>query len=669
MNASQGNALSAAWSVAADSFPRGAAKSVLAGLAPDVSALLIDGCGSAADAARLLEVHAAEAWVAERVVLKHGGSALLRTLTAGAKDPAAALVSRIQTAKRREARKEIDSLLAPLFASGVPTGEALFPASFSTRAQKRRGGVYTQRKLVDLLLDLVGWRGQGRLLEPAAGAGAFLVRAWERALDAHVPASQLANRLVGNDVHPFACRAARTGLALAAAARGAKPNTVPRVSCADALLGPPKAPTEALGVYDFVVGNPPWVRGERIPAKLRESYRQRAGSLGKGNVDLASFFVRRAFDWLTPGGTLGFVVTQGLLEARSSAGLRDFLAEHTIDALVTLEWAPPQFAEATVIPCLVVVTKRPPPRGHKIPLGILRGDDLRWTRVLQKSWLALTRGTTRPWPLLLERGDLGFLKCLRHQPTPLRAGYGLAVRTRTGARSLIAEGPPPASFRSPRPLLDGREVRAWAIDYRGRSIDYRPELISDAKTPAFFAGPKVLVPRIALTPQAAVDDGPRPYYARNTVMIVRAPDTVLESAPHAVAALINSLPVRAYAFLLLRAGVLAGSHRATFYSGMLNGLPVPRRVLDEPRLLKRLCTLGKRARDFAVLGKQKRLRAVEAKIDEAVALAFGLRPAQLATLRTRAGREPLRGVLQTARAGDETRRIAVAEYTAGTRYR
>jgi hypothetical protein len=475
---------------------------------------------------------------------------------------------------------------------------------------------------------------------------------------------------VGNDVHPFACRAARTGLALAAATRGTSPSHVPKVSRADALVGPSDAPTEKQGAYDFVVGNPPWVRGERIPAHLREAYRNRVGALGKGNVDLASFFVRRAFDWLAPGGTLAFVITQGLLESRSSAGLRDFLAEHTVESLVTLEWAPPQFAEATVIPCLVVVSKRPPPLGHTIPLGICRGDDdLRWTRVLQKSWLALTRGTTRPWPLLLERGDLGFLKRLRRQPTPFRAGYGLAVRTRTGARSLISEGPPPASFQSPQPLLDGREVRAWAIDYRGRSIDYRPELISDAKTPAFFAGPKVVVPRIALSPQAAVDDGPRPYYARNTVMILRAPDTVLDAAPHAVAALINSLPVRAYAFLLLRAGVLAGSHRATFYSGMLNGLPVPQRVLDEPRLRKRLSTLGERARDLAVLGKQKRLLAVEAKIDEAVALAFGLSPSQLATLRTRAARDPLRAILQAPRAGDRTRKIAVAEYSAGNRYR
>ncbi len=670
MEAPEAKELQAAWSLAAAAFPKGAAERLLKALAPDVSALLVDGSGSQADAARLLELHGAEAWVAERLVLKLGGAALVRSLTAGSADAAGSLVAAIPKAERRRTRQLIDRALAPLLrAKTAIHAESLFPRSFSTRAQKRRGGVYTNTALVDLVLDLVGWRGQGPLLEPAAGAGAFLLRAWERGLDAGVPASRLAKRLVGNDVHPFACRAARTGLALAAASRGTGPKHVPFVSHADALLGPPDAPTEAKGAYAFVVGNPPWVRGERIPAQLREAYRQRAGALGKGNVDLASFFVKRAFDWLAPGGKLAFVVTQGLLEARSSAGLRGFLAEHTLEALVTLEWAPPQFAEATVIPCLLVVSKRPPPPKHRIPLGIWQGEKVRWTRVLQSSWLDLTRGTTRPWPLLLERGDLGFLKRLRRQPTPLRAGYGLAVRTRTGARSLISEGPAPASFSSPQPLLDGREVRAWAINYRGRNIDYRPELISDPKTPAFFAGPKVVVPRIALTPQAAVDDGPRPFYARNTVMILRAPETALEGAPHAVAALINSLPVRAYAFLLLRAGVLASSHRSTLYSGMLNELPVPQRVLDEPRLLKRLTTLGKRARDLAAVANHKALRTLEAKIDEAVALAFGLTPAQLGTLRARANRDPFRAILNPARAGDPTRRIAVAEYTAGSRYR
>ena len=72
---------------------------------------------------------------------------------------------------------------------------------------------------------------------------------------------------------------------------------------------------------------------------------------------------------------------------------------------MSLEWAPPQFAEASVIPCLLVLTNAPAPTGHRVALGratSVRGEalDIRWTRVRQDSWLDLCQG---PWPLLLER--------------------------------------------------------------------------------------------------------------------------------------------------------------------------------------------------------------------------------------------------------------------------
>lgn len=647
--------LEPAWAIAREAVSRGEAPAVLAGLPERTRGLLLDGGGDPAHAADLLRAHAAEALVAEQVLLRWCGEQ--RTAPVQIDDPATRLLATLPGRTLRAARGTIASHLGA--AAGPPAAESLFPCSFSTRAKKRRGGVYTSRAVVDRLLDLVGWSGDGAFLEPAVGAGAFLLRAWERGLEAGRDPALLREQLQAVDLHPFACRAARTGLALQAARLGVAPEHVPRVQQGDALVAPPPAPTAALGRYRFVLGNPPYVRGERVPPELRSRYRALHPGLGPGNVDLAAYFVRRAFEWLAPGGVLGFVITQGLLEARSSAGLRAFLAGHTLEAVVSLEWGDQGFEDAAVIPCLLVVRNAPPPARHDVVLS--------QTRVRQATWLGLGKGR---WPLALARGDVGFLRRLSRAPTPLKAGYGLAIRTRTGAPKLVAPGPqPPPHFTRPRPLLDGREVRAWTIDSEGRWIDYRVDAISDPKTEAFFAAPKVLLARIALTPQAAVDDGdPEPFLARNTVMVVRAPGTLLDDQPHALAAVINSLPVRVFAFLVLRAGVLAGSHRATFYAGIVGELPVPAPLLEDPARARRLARRARQARDLAREGRLSELARVEAEIDALVAEAFGLTPAQLARLRQRATAEPLRTILNPVRAGQPTRRIGVQSYVAGQRY-
>jgi hypothetical protein len=550
-----------------------------------------------------------------------------------------------------------------------------FPRSFPARAVKRRGAVDTEAALVDLVLDLARWDGRGALLEPAVGRGAFLVRAWARALDAGVAPDVAAHGLVGVDVHPFACRAARVRLALLAAARGLGLAPRPTVHLGDALDDDARWPA---GRFDLVVGNPPYVRGERLPAAARARLRARWPDLGAGNVDLAAYFVRRALDWLRPGSDasrLAFVLTQGVCDARAAEGLRARLGACALEALVGFEWAPPQFGDATVIPCVLVARRAPAPRDHAVAVSSARAAPgapgalaLSTSRVAQADLLALGRGR---WPVEVVDDDLPLLRALDQAPRPLVAGYGLAIRTHARASALIAEAgsTEAARFACPRPLLDGREVRAYSIDWGGRLIDYRPDVISDPKSEAFFAAPKVVMARIALSTQAAVDDEPTgPFFARNTVMVVRAPGTALDDEPHALCAVINSLPLRAYAFLVLRAGALAGSHRATFYSGVIGDLPVPAPLVHDRARARDLAALARRARDLARADDPAARRAVLDAIDDAVALAYGLAPAVRAHLRARAAAMPLARVLRAPRAGAPLRRIALREWAAGARY-
>lgn len=58
--------------------------------------------------------------------------------------------------------------------------------------------------------------------------------------------------------------------------------------------------------YDYVVGNPPYVRVQRLPDELRR-YWVNQYEWAEGNFDIyIPFFERALTDWLHDGGKLGF---------------------------------------------------------------------------------------------------------------------------------------------------------------------------------------------------------------------------------------------------------------------------------------------------------------------------------------------------------------------------
>src|SRR5262249_15415554 len=96
----------------------------------------------------------------------------------------------------------------------------------------------------------------------------------------------------------------------------------------------------ARGGFDLVLGNPPWVRAEDLPLRLRDGLRRRfrcwKGS-GHGfahQPDLSVAFIERGIELLTPGGTLGMLVPAKLASARYGTRLRTALTEHATLHLV-----------------------------------------------------------------------------------------------------------------------------------------------------------------------------------------------------------------------------------------------------------------------------------------------------------------------------------------------
>jgi type I restriction-modification system DNA methylase subunit len=153
-----------------------------------------------------------------------------------------------------------------------------------------RGAVFTRREVVDFILDLAGYTPdkplhEMRLLEPSFGGGDFLLPTVERLLaawrihgDGGSAFEDLKNAIRAIELHRdtfHITRRALLGYLKASEIAGLVANQLADVWLVqgDFLL----APLE--GHFDFVVGNPPYVRQELIPEALLREYRARYATI------------------------------------------------------------------------------------------------------------------------------------------------------------------------------------------------------------------------------------------------------------------------------------------------------------------------------------------------------------------------------------------------------
>lgn len=218
--------------------------------------------------------------------------------------------------------------LAPLPVAQVADGIGALHASLMPGEERARHGVYyTPPALANRLIDLadhgkVDW-ATARVLDPAAGCGAFLVPAalrMARALKGTEPALALrsiSHRLRGLELDPVA--AWISGVMVEAA-------LLPLVRAGGQRLCPCRA-GDALSApvaseFDLVIGNPPYGR-----LTLAPEVRARFARSLYGHANLYALFMDLAVRWTVPGGLVAFLTPSSFLAGDYFKHLRRTLSE------------------------------------------------------------------------------------------------------------------------------------------------------------------------------------------------------------------------------------------------------------------------------------------------------------------------------------------------------
>lgn len=230
-----------------------------------------------------------------------------------------------------------------------------------------RGAVFTRREVVDFMLDLAGYTPDRplhgmRLLEPSFGGGEFLLAAVERLLSAFraaggtedlspcIRAVELHRDTFGATKRRLETLLARSGVSIAEAAR----LTAVWLISGDFLLSP------LPGRFDFVVGNPPYVRQERIPAVLLLEYRKRYSTL-YDRADLYIPFIERSLGLLSDGGQCALICADRWTKNRYGAPLRALVASgFHLRAYVDMTDTPAFNTDVIAYPAITLIEKATP---------------------------------------------------------------------------------------------------------------------------------------------------------------------------------------------------------------------------------------------------------------------------------------------------------------------
>jgi hypothetical protein len=242
------------------------------------------------------------------------------------------------------------------------------------------------------------------------------------------------------------------------------------------------APVLDAGGFDLVIGNPPWVRGERLPARQRRALAGRyrwwrgAGPGWRHTPDLSIAFIERSHELLAPGGTVGLLLPGKVATTSYAARCRAALAEHaTLHLVADLTNDPRAVFDATTYPLALVASRRRAMRGHRVALDL---DHECW--VAQQDWRDAT-SWSRADPVLQT-----LARRLRDLPS-LQDRHPPALGIKTGANDVYLD-PPQALHAYTRPAIRGRDVRAfdappssrllWPADARGNPWPTLPRAVA-----------------------------------------------------------------------------------------------------------------------------------------------------------------------------------------------
>ncbi|MGH2478549.1 MAG: Eco57I restriction-modification methylase domain-containing protein, partial [Ktedonobacteraceae bacterium] len=257
--------------------------------------------------------------------------------------------------------------------------------------------------------------------------------------------------------------------------------------------------------FDAVVGNPPYVRQEKLSAD--KSFYQEHHEIYHGSADLFVYFFAQGLRLLRPGGRLAYISSNSWLRANYATPLRRHLRLYTnVEQLIDLGNTRVFSDAPDLSPAIQLACKLPPSNGNTARVAIFsRGDTISEFREnLEGRFFAVSLHDQpdEGWQLKSDASRQLFTR-LMQVGRPLgelvegRMYYGIKtglneafiIDDATRARLLQAD---PASAQLIKPMVRGEDLRPWYQENEGRWLICLPSGWTAATFPELQARDETL---------------------------------------------------------------------------------------------------------------------------------------------------------------------------------
>ncbi|MEZ4833779.1 MAG: Eco57I restriction-modification methylase domain-containing protein [Caldilineaceae bacterium] len=366
---------------------------------------------------------------------------------------------------------------------------AIDELSLSTET-KLRGAVFTRPEVVAFILDLAGYTvdrplHRQRLLEPSFGGGDFLLPVVKRLLAAwrntDGAPNDLVNAIHAIELHQETYEQTRADVLSLLRREGIAPPAATKIVDSwlvqgDFLLRPLE------GTFDFVVGNPPYVRQEVIPSPLLAEYRNRYHTL-YDRADLYVPFIERSLSHLAAKGVLGFICADRWMKNRYGGPLRRLVAEKFhLKIYVDMTEVQAFHTEVSAYPAVTIISSEEPGSTRIVrAVDATRKTltDLATTlkkQVLPKRNLSVREAQVvngaDPW-LLGSSTQMALIRRLERQyPQLEEVGCKVGIGVATGADSAFISDYESLDVEPDRklPLVMTDDISSGEVEWRGHGV-------------------------------------------------------------------------------------------------------------------------------------------------------------------------------------------------------
>jgi len=342
-----------------------------------------------------------------------------------------------------------------------------------------------------------------KIVDPACGSGAFLNKASDVLLEIHQAMHEqrykedkslipfidnieerrkiLLDNIFGVDLNEESVEITKLSLFLKVCKEGLKlPNLDNNIKCGNSLIDDPRYTDKPFnweenfkkifedGGFDIVIGNPPYVRMEKI--KDIKPFLKRNYVTYSGRSDLYVYFFEKGLNVLKDNGMFSFICSDKFIKAKYGKALRNFILDYSFLKYVnytTDHTGKKVFEDTTTYPCVTVIKKTHPKSDSKI--------------VVNESFEILqSKLDSHTWNLepshILDLKEKVYSSSIRLKEIPslkirygVKTGYNKAFIIDDEIKNTLIK----QDFKNNeviKPVVRGRDINAWGINYQNIHI-------------------------------------------------------------------------------------------------------------------------------------------------------------------------------------------------------